>query len=292
MLPHAQRAIETCVTGGYQARVIETTECNNLGVLIWRDLINIRRNPLILRARVLQTIILGLITGAIFYDLPKDYFLGSLSVGFNSRNGCLFFISTSSFMSSLSPLMLTFPQERAVFLKEQSSKLYSVASYFLSRNVVELPYLIVIPLLFAVIAYWMIHLAPTAGQFFLFYFVTFLVSLAGNSFGLLVGSLFSDSKVASGLLPLIVLPLILFSGFYKNRGDLPAWIGWLEYLSPMKYSLISLVNNEYAYDPEAPVHLLEFNVSTWGSIGILIGLSMAVRFLSLVFLWLLKGKLQ
>jgi hypothetical protein len=90
--------------------MIETSECNNLGVLIWRDLINIRRNPLILRARIIQTIILGLITGAIFYDLPIDYHLGSLSVGFNSRNGCLFFISTSSFMSSLSPIMLTFPQ--------------------------------------------------------------------------------------------------------------------------------------------------------------------------------------
>ena len=91
----------------------------------------------------------------------------------------------------------------------------------------EIPYLIVIPFLFAVIAYWMIHLAPTAEQFFLFYFITFLVSLSGNSFGLLVGSLFSDAKVASGLLPLIVLPLVLFSGFYKNRGDLPVWIGWL-----------------------------------------------------------------
>jgi ABC-type multidrug transport system permease subunit len=87
--------------------------------------------------------------------------------------------------------------------------------------------LVIIPFLFAIIAYWMIHLSASAGQFFLFYLITFLVSLSGNSFGLLVGSLFSDSKVASGLLPLIVLPLVLFSGFYKNRGDLPAWIGWL-----------------------------------------------------------------
>jgi hypothetical protein len=39
-------------------------------------------------------------------------------------------------MSSVSPIILTFPLEKGVFLKEQSSKMYSVGSYFLSRNLV------------------------------------------------------------------------------------------------------------------------------------------------------------
>ena len=61
----------------------------------------------------------------------------------------------------------------------------------------------------------------------------------------MVGSAFSDSKVAIGLLPLLILPFMLFSGFYANRKDLLVWIGWLEYISPFKYSLEASMFNEF-----------------------------------------------
>lgn len=93
------------------------------------------------------------------------------------------------------------------------------------------------------IIYWMIGLNSTAGHFFLFYLVAFLCKTAGSSYGLLVGSFFSDAKVASGLLPLIILPLMLFSGFYKNRADLAGWIGWIEYISPIKYAFVGFARN-------------------------------------------------
>jgi hypothetical protein len=83
--------------------------CSNLGSLLTRDFINIRRNPLILRARVFQTIILGLISGGLFWGMGDNYSQLGLSVDFNSKNGALFFLAVSAFMSALSPIMLTFP---------------------------------------------------------------------------------------------------------------------------------------------------------------------------------------
>jgi|JI61114C2RNA_FD_contig_61_1897845_length_1879_multi_4_in_0_out_0_2 hypothetical protein len=105
--------------------------------------------------------------------------------------------------------------------------MYSAVAYFISRNLVELPLLFIVPLLNSLIVYWMIQLHPGASYFFLFLLVSFLCSLAGNSLGFLTGSFFTDAKVAFGMLPMIVLPLMLFSGFYKNRKDLAAWIGWV-----------------------------------------------------------------
>jgi ABC-type multidrug transport system permease subunit len=67
------------------------------------------------------------------------------------------------------------------------------------------------------------------------------VSFAGNSLGLLIGSLVSDAKSISAALPMVILPFILFSGFFKNRDDLPVWIGWIEYLSPLKYGFIAFM---------------------------------------------------
>jgi ABC-type multidrug transport system permease subunit len=44
-------------------------------------------------------------------------------------------------------------------------------------------------------------------------------------------------------MPIIVLPVVLFSGFYKNRETLPGWIGWIEYISPIKYGFTAIATN-------------------------------------------------
>ncbi len=95
--------------------------------------------------------------------------------------------------------------------------------------------------MFAVIAYFMIGLAPTAGQFFLHILIYALVSYCGTSFGLLIGSIIMDPKSVATCIPIVIFPVLLFSGFFKNRADLPVWIGWVEYLSPAKYGFIALL---------------------------------------------------
>ena len=57
--------------------------------------------------------------------------------------------------------------------------------------------------------------------------VYILLALAGHSVGLMAGCMFKDVKTASGLLPMILMPLVLFSGFYSNQDNLMEWIGWI-----------------------------------------------------------------
>jgi ABC-type multidrug transport system permease subunit len=146
-------------------------------------------------------------------------------------------------------------------------------------------------MIFSLIAYWMMSFSSTPQQFFLFFFINFICSLAGNSFGLMVGSLFSDPKVASGIMPLMILPLMLFSGFYKNTGDLPAWIGWIQYISPIKYTFIGLADNEFS-GTNAPISLLNFDLDLYPALGVMIGLSVVARLISLFMLWSMKQRLQ
>jgi len=70
----------------------------------------------------------------------------------------------------------------------------------------------------------MVDLAQTVNQFFICYLALFLVSLAGNSLGLFLGSVIKDPKNISLAISMIILPTILFSGYFKNSGDLPVWI--------------------------------------------------------------------
>lgn len=45
--------------------------------------------------------------------------------------------------------------------------------------------------------------------------------------GLLLGCAVSDAKLITVLMPVVILPFVLFSGFYKNRNDLPVWLSWI-----------------------------------------------------------------
>lgn len=47
-------------------------------------------------------------------------------------------------------------------------------------------------------------------------FICILLGLCGNSVGLMAGSMFKDVRTASGMLPMVLMPLILFSGFWAN----------------------------------------------------------------------------
>ena len=146
-------------------------------------------------------------------------------------------------MTSMVPSALTFPNERQIFLKEENSRLYSTTAYFLSRNIVELPYGVIFPLIEILIVYWFAGLSSTATQFFICLLVLYLLSFNGMSFGMLFGSIIEDQRSVSQLIPIISLVISLVSGYYKNLANLPAWMGWVQYLSPLRYSFEAFVRN-------------------------------------------------
>jgi len=55
-----------------------------------------------------------------------------------------------------SAIVLEFPKERPVFIRERSSGTYSIMAYFLSKQVVELPILLLLPLMENAIMFWAI----------------------------------------------------------------------------------------------------------------------------------------
>jgi ABC-type multidrug transport system permease subunit len=170
-----------------------------------------------MKGRIIQTVILALFTGAIYWRIPKGDVVNMNQRAIWDKNGFLFFNSISLFMSSMNPVILTFPAERGVFLKEENAKLYKAVNYFIGRTLIEIPFLIFAPVVWAMIIYWMIELNDdSAGNILFFIFVCILQSFCGNSLGLLGGSAFPDPKIAMGLLPILMLPFMLFAGFYSN----------------------------------------------------------------------------
>jgi ABC-2 type transporter len=65
-------------------------------------------------------------------------------------------------MQNMMGTILTFQEERPVFLREQANKMYTVAAYYIAKVAVETPILSLTPMIFAVIVYFKIGLTITA----------------------------------------------------------------------------------------------------------------------------------
>ena len=213
---------------------------NTLKQLVYRDYLNQRRNLMLLPSKILIVVFLSLYIAGLYASFTGEYLALS---NWLALTGFFFFNSASTVLGDLAPIGLTFPTDRKVFLKEQSAKLYSTLPYFISKSIVEIPISIIIPLLQSLILYWFVGLSNTASQFFVYYLIALLLAINGASLGLMVGSLAQDIKAVSIAAPMIVIPIFAFSGFFKNTDNIPGWIGWIQYISPMKYGFEAWVQN-------------------------------------------------
>jgi ABC-type multidrug transport system permease subunit len=64
-------------------------------------------------------------------------------------------------MNSLLPSVLVFIDERPVFLREQSNQMYGVVPYCITKMIVELPILIITPLLMTLVVYFAVGFERT-----------------------------------------------------------------------------------------------------------------------------------
>ena len=78
-----------------------------------RNMKLMKREPKMARARVGQSIFVGLLTLAIFWDMDD-----SDSVGIWNKLGCFFFVVMFQVMMNVMGTVLIFSDERPVFLRE------------------------------------------------------------------------------------------------------------------------------------------------------------------------------
>ena len=77
--------------------------------------------------------------------------------------------------------MNTFPSERAIMLRERSAGAYYVSSYYTAKSVVDMLSQIWPPILFSLIAYFMLGYTLDANKFFIYMAFMMLNSLAATS---------------------------------------------------------------------------------------------------------------
>ena len=73
-----------------------------------------------------------------------------------------------------------------------------------------------------------------------------LVTCVAEGLGLMMGCAIPDPVAALAALPMFLIPMMLFAGFFKSLETLPSWFSWLQYVSPFKYGYEYLLVNEFS----------------------------------------------
>ena len=143
------------------------------------------------------------------------------------RAGVIFFLAANGLMQNVMGVLTTFANERAAVLKEQENGMYQTLPYFLARILVDLPLKIVCPVLMGSIGYWTVGLQADGMRFLNCLVTMVLLALSGNAIGLFLACLFSDVALALMVAPMVILPFMMFSGFFLNPESSPVWLLWL-----------------------------------------------------------------
>lgn len=143
-------------------------------------------------------------------------------------------------------VILIFPDERPVFLREVNNNMYDVGPYFWAKVFSELPHGILTPCVFGCIVYYAIGYSTVFWwKFPLFLVITILIYNAATGYALVISSLVSDKQLAVTLTPVLIIPFMLFAGFFVNQENIPVWLIEFQYLSIFKYGYQALFLNEF-----------------------------------------------
>lgn len=185
-------------------------------ILILRELTNLRRNVPVLRARMGLAAFMGLLGGVIFLNVGEEERDDFLKV--QSQFGAIVMVLIMSMVSTAMPTLVAFPQERPVFLREYSTNHYSVVSYFMSRLAIETLITAAQIFVLCLLTYYLIGLQ---GGFGIFYVAIFALAMAGTALGVTMGCSAEDPKMAIELLPVMIVPQILFAGIFVQIDLIP-----------------------------------------------------------------------
>ncbi|KAL4903558.1 hypothetical protein BDW74DRAFT_185970 [Aspergillus multicolor] len=182
--------------------------------------------------------LMALLLGSVFYQLSDD--TGSL----NNRCVLLFFALLFNALNSSLEILSLYVQ-RPVVEKHKAYAFYHPLSEALASMICDLPCKILSTLALNIPLYFMSRLHQTAGAFFTYLLFAFVSTLTMSSIFRTIGQ--STQTIAQALTPttLLVVGLIVYSGFILPVRDMQGWLRWINYINPLAYSYESMVANEF-----------------------------------------------
>ncbi|CAG0883457.1 unnamed protein product [Cyprideis torosa] len=181
--------------------------------VIWRSWLSMIREPMIIKVRLLEVIAVALIQGLVFLSQPLN------AEGINNINGALFLLINNMTFQNAFAIVSVFCSEYPILLREHQAGMYRITVYFLCKALAEIPLFVFYPVLFCSVTFFMI--------------------------GYMISCVSSNMHMGLSVGPAIIVPFMLFGGYYLHADSVPKSLGWLRYLSWYYYGNEALAINQW-----------------------------------------------
>ncbi|RLN54609.1 hypothetical protein BBJ28_00021987, partial [Nothophytophthora sp. Chile5] len=204
--------------------------------LLRRQLMITYRNKPFIFGRVAMITIMGLLYCTTFYQFDPTQISVVMGVVFSA----IMFLSMGQ--SSQIP---TYMAERDIFYKQRGANFFRTASYVLATSASQIPLAIGETIIFGCLVYWVCGFNANAAEFIIFEVVLFLSNLAMGMWFFFLSSVGPNANVVTPLGMVSILIFIIFAGFIVTKSQIPDYLIWAHWISPMSWSLKALAINQY-----------------------------------------------
>ncbi|KAG8164849.1 hypothetical protein KVR01_005124 [Diaporthe batatas] len=205
---------------------------------LWRGWKRLSGDPGLTIGMLIGNFMMALIISSVFYNLQMT------TSSFFQRGALLFFACLmNAFASALE--ILTLYAQRPIVEKHARYAMYHPSAEAISSMLCDLPYKVLNAIVFNLTLYFMTNLRREPGPFFFFLLMCFVTTL---SMSMIFRTIASSSRTLSqAMVPaaLIILDLVIFSGFVIPIDYMLDWCRWLNYLDPLAYAFEALMVNEF-----------------------------------------------
>ncbi|OLN81710.1 ABC transporter CDR4-like protein 1 [Colletotrichum chlorophyti] len=205
---------------------------------LWRGFKLLKGDPSLTLFSLIANTCTALIMSSLFYNLPES------TSSFYSRSAVLFVaILANAFSSALE--ILTQYSQRPIVEKQRRYAFYHASAEAFSSVLVDMPYKITNTICYDLVIYFMTNLNRQPGNFFFFLLTTFLMVLSMSGLFRSIASLSRTLSQAMVPASILILALVIFTGFVIPVDYMLGWCRWINYLDPVAYGFESLMINEF-----------------------------------------------
>lgn len=188
--------------------------------------------------QAVMNLVVALVLGSIFYGNPEA------TSGFYAKGAVLFLGVLSNALAAISEINNLYDQ-RPIVEKHASYAFYHPAAEALAGIVADMPIKLLTGTVFNVILYFMSGLHRTAGQFFLYYLIAYFTTIVMTVVFRTMAALTRTVSQAMTLAGILILALVMYSGFIIPSPTMKPWFGWIIYINPLYYAFEIMIANEF-----------------------------------------------
>ncbi|KAK5654333.1 hypothetical protein OQA88_7511 [Cercophora sp. LCS_1] len=205
---------------------------------LWRGFRRLIGDPSLSIGALIGNFIMCLIIASVFFNLQPT------TDSFFQRGALLFFACLmNAFASALE--ILTLYSQRPIVEKHDRYALYHPAAEAVASMITDLPYKILNCIVFNTTLYFMTNLRREAGAFFFFLLISFFTVMAMSMMFRTIAS--ASRTLSQAMVPaaIIILALVIFTGFAIPIRYMLGWCRWINYIDVLAYSFEALMVNEF-----------------------------------------------